>query len=715
MIIKKTPTSYKDTIVYQEIDRRKNVDLQDKLDVFVEHISPLLNIINTGPFREYTLHNDQHSKKLLHLAGFIIPKDVLMSLSDLELVVMSMSFYLHDAGMVLTETEKQRVVDSDGFRRFLNKKGYAERINQIKEGDSSEESKRLLESQVIEVALASYIRPNHACIERYRSIISRVAESSNRSDLFESGGVSFEEELLKICKTHNDPATELLALKPRSMDPEYPVHQIIDGFSLNSQYIASVLRIVDVLDFDRERTPRSLFNALEIEKRNLPGFNVSLREWNKQISVHSLELSDRQLTVSADSNSPSIERSIREYCSYMEREFRDTLGVLSRNRQERDGCSYSLDVPLVVKAKIRPLDYSFKDYSIRLNDQKIIELLMGENLYSHMFTAARELLQNSLDACALKQSIDPSYSPAIELSFYTDEEKRLWMKVDDNGIGMDNYVLEHFFFKIGSSYYRSMEFRDYSEKKRISSFVPISRFGIGILSVFMIGDFLKVRTCNMDSDNGDYLERELFLRDAHSLAIVKEKSEGSQGTTIEVRLKSSSESPDDYSRKIIQYVKEMFIRPAVPVGVRDLSGNRIIISKASFLQLKKEMYSEIEKTTAKVVSIDLERFSRIIEGRVYFIFFRKKDGTLSYYDEDGRYSWGVYPFKEERLFDAKQINLVTVNGIRMTAKKTGSLYNFRKHNVVMVVDVDVSGNEKIIYDVSRNKISGQGLTFLEKN
>src|SRR5690348_12074689 len=56
----------------------------DKVARFIEVASPLVDMIVSGPFREYTLHNRDHCKKLLHLAGAIIPDETMQSLSPLE-------------------------------------------------------------------------------------------------------------------------------------------------------------------------------------------------------------------------------------------------------------------------------------------------------------------------------------------------------------------------------------------------------------------------------------------------------------------------------------------------------------------------------------------------------------------------------------------------------------------------------------------------------
>ena len=60
----------------------------------------------------------------------------------------------------------------------------------------------------------------------------------------------------------------------------------------------------------------------------------------------------------------------------------------------------------------------------------------------------------------------------------------------DNGIGMNLEVLQKYFLNIGSSYYRSKEFQKVRNSliNKGVDFDPVSRFGIGILSYFMISD-----------------------------------------------------------------------------------------------------------------------------------------------------------------------------------------------------------------------------------
>ena len=77
------------------------------------------------------------------------------------------------------------------------------------------------------------------------------------------------------------------------------------------------------------------------------------------------------------------------------------------------------------------------------------------------------------------------------------------LEIKDNGTGMTQEVIERNFLRVGSSYYQSSQFQ-----KRYPDFNPISRFGIGVLSTFMVADHVEVVTCHLEEP----LARRLELR-----------------------------------------------------------------------------------------------------------------------------------------------------------------------------------------------------------
>ena len=241
--------------------------------------------------------------------------------------------------------------------------------------------------QLQEAALASYLRSIHATRERYLDLVQLLKESSGRKDLFEVRGVSYENELIDVCVSHNLDVGVLLESKSTYED-RFPRDLPISGYLVNVQFCAALLRLTDILDFDRERTPRILFESLGIGDNNIPGATVSLREWNKHLAVHTIALSGNEMVISADSIHPAIERSVRDFCVLIERDIRDTLSVLRRNPTDI-GATYRIELPLTVRPQVRSIGYVYRDFAFRLNESSISKILMGEGLYTNRAAALR--------------------------------------------------------------------------------------------------------------------------------------------------------------------------------------------------------------------------------------------------------------------------------------------------------------------------------------
>jgi len=64
---------------------------------------------------------------------------------------------------------------------------------------------------------------------------------------------------------------------------------------------------------------------------------------------------------------------------------------------------------------------------------------------------------------------------------------------EDNGVGMNQELVERYLIRIGSSYYGSSDFR-----RQGLDFKPISHFGLGMVSCFMLSDQITVETQHVD-------------------------------------------------------------------------------------------------------------------------------------------------------------------------------------------------------------------------
>lgn len=89
------------------------------------------------------------------------------------------------------------------------------------------------------------------------------------------------------------------------------------------------------------------------------------------------------------------------------------------------------------------------------------------------------------------KSGDDAYQPHISIHF--DSKKRI-LSIKDNGIGMDMSSIKNYVTKISNSYYQSKEFQS-----ELVDYIPISNFGIGILSCFMVSDAINIDSLRYSS------------------------------------------------------------------------------------------------------------------------------------------------------------------------------------------------------------------------
>lgn len=96
----------------------------------------------------------------------------------------------------------------------------------------------------------------------------------------------------------------------------------------------------------------------------------------------------------------------------------------------------------------------------------LIDLFVGQLIYTTPAASVRELLQNAYDACAL-QSVDHSdFKPSITAMI---SRSGNWFEVDDNGIGMDHDIVEQSFSMVGSpksEYDRFVPYKGYKMRFR---------------------------------------------------------------------------------------------------------------------------------------------------------------------------------------------------------------------------------------------------------
>lgn len=177
----------------------------------------------------------------------------------------------------------------------------------------------------------------------------------------------------------------------------------------------------------------------------------------------------------------------------------------------------------------------------------LIDLLVGENLYSSPDAAMRELLQNAEDACQLQSIDDASYEPEIVVRFSVSGN---WAEISDNGLGMAPDVFQESFATVGASKTNSPRLKDLMAKAG-PGIRPIGQFGIGILSCFGVADIVEVRTRAREGPPVSYR-----IRSLRELFEELSDHRDSRGTSIRLALKPGGPmQPQQIQDSLNRYVR----------------------------------------------------------------------------------------------------------------------------------------------------------------
>ncbi|KQX80674.1 hypothetical protein [Streptomyces sp. Root1310] len=189
----------------------------------------------------------------------------------------------------------------------------------------------------------------------------------------------------------------------------------------------------------------------------------------------------------------------------------------------------------------------------RLDEERVQELLMGENLYRDRSLAIRELYQNALDACRYRRARSRAADPYSEykgrITFtqgYDEVEGRHYLECRDNGVGMDELTLSEVFSQAGVRFTDLPRYREESQEWQDSGVAlhPNSRFGIGVLSYFMLADEVRVTTCHMDRIDGRLTELGVLITGpGHYFRVRPTGRPGTIGTTVRLYLRDGDKAP----------------------------------------------------------------------------------------------------------------------------------------------------------------------------
>lgn len=489
------PKQIEDTVIYKYLFEKKNTHYCSNFEKIASDIASILTRI-PAMFSNYTNHDITHSLRIADYMISLLPVPI-EEYSYTELSIMLISAIFHDVGMSVSKTESS--------------------LDITKQDEIRQTHHILSEEFVLKKAAIDYFKIDTSSDVNFQKVISLIVRAHG--------------ENVSWIENHID------------KNEEYGVDKV------NPLFIACLLRLGDYLDFDSRRTPYNLFNYLDLKAK-------SYEEWKKHFPISNYKKinEQRQVYFMGNCEEPEVYHQISKYFEDIEKEIKNEKLLLFECCKK-----YKLDISDVILNNIKPNKFSSVNLQFNMDYAAITNLLMGENLYSDKTVVIRELLQNSIDACLVKQELciknSLSYNPEIKI--IVDSNK---ITIFDNGIGMTKKIIENYFLCVGKSYYTSETFKNLS-----CNYNPISHYGIGFLASFLLTDKIEITTIPFADKKLKY--NFIVNKDDRNVEIITfDEANPDSGTTV-IFINNYFEDFFSSYASIIHYIKELFFNIPVPISI----------------------------------------------------------------------------------------------------------------------------------------------------
>ena len=440
---------------------------------FLETISEAKYLLTkySANYPKYTDHSIFHSFTIIENIELLLDNENIRTLNADELYILLCSSILHDIGMCIGADKVEELIGTKEYKKL-------KKLNE-KEDD------------------IDFIRNIHHEISYY-----------------------FILENFKILKIVDEDYAEVIALIAKAHRKEkidnFDIYELKKTVRSGKEfvcmpYLACLVRIADELDITNKRTPEI------IQKYFYPDEEKGKIEFEKHKSTSKVSRDGIFIKIKAKTDSQETYNALKQMIHKIEKTLNYCQKIIHKigrfNSKE-----YKL-IPSKVEDDIKTEGFIPKNINFSYNNEFIFKSFISENLYTKSKFAIREIMQNAIDACRLRKMIDGDiYNPEIRVEI---DEKCI--KFIDNGIGMDEFEIEHYFSKIGESFFNN---------NRITpEFESIGKYGIGVLSYFLICDWFEVET---KKTNKKPLKFRVDKISNINFLFYEETSDITQGTSVKI-------------------------------------------------------------------------------------------------------------------------------------------------------------------------------------
>jgi molecular chaperone HtpG len=558
-----------------------NAKLFSSIQDCEKEITPILQRFITN-FPDYTDHSFIHSKTVLGYTEYLLANEY-KKLNEDEIYILIMACFLHDIGMCPTIKMKKEIKASCDFKESRQK---------------FEDFLRDVHHEVSYRYIITHWKKLHIVNEVYAEAIGLVAMGHRIV------------ELLDFTR----------------YNPEFPVKSGTDYICL--PYLTSILRLADELDITNDRTPELLFSEY------LPKKIISKKEWEKHKANYFVTFNKVTIKIKSKCYNKDLYFALLKQYSKIESAIKYSQKIVKMIPENGRGLKIDF---LKLEKDIQTVGFIPKEIGFSFDLQNTINTFIGDNLYKNKFVAIRECLQNSIDTSRYKKQLSKSqYQPVIKIKLH---DKQLI--IEDNGLGMDDFIVENYFSRLAKSYY--------TENRISEDFEAISQFGIGVFSYFLLCDYFEVES----KQEGKPPIKFRATKDSENyFHFYDNPTKTTTGTTITFFL-SNEISFDELLDQIRHYIRfvefpleitykervEILVSESFEINKSEILGKRI---QRDYL----EALQNLETVEAKISNDDCE-------GILGLLISKDKEGTyipIHNYDTLHTYSTSVIELSQKGIF-----------------------------------------------------------------
>ncbi len=441
---------------------------------------------------DLTLHNSQHAFRVAENMISVIPARHLETLNSYEILLLLLSAYIHDIGMVpkpnLISDLKDEIRGSDKRLDPNERRSLQEWIDENTKLNIDLDSDHTdnLPDRLVKQYVSVYTHLRH--IEWGKLWIDDFFSHQ------QSPNPKLRSNLKWLCQSHNEGKDFLISQESNAMQTD------LNKNPTNLKYLACVLRIADIIEVSPKRAPAALLHHRQIHIASEPYWEAeNCREVNfveisstlRRLEITFSKPPTNQIVLNLIDNQSNAIKQELELC-------RELL-VGSKNGWDLDSvidCKPPEGLPFI------PIDAKF-----RINPDKILGILSDTSFYGDPKMAIRELLQNAFDS--VKISIAEEY---INKNKHTDvaleeirskhcvklclleEQGNLILVCEDTGIGMSKEEITNRFLTSRNKRSHKLLEIERQFQKLGHELNTAGEFGIGIYSYYLIAESIEFET-----------------------------------------------------------------------------------------------------------------------------------------------------------------------------------------------------------------------------